>query len=89
MDKKELIKLFERYMLLVGVGGSLVFYLQAIKIFTERSASDVSFPAFLVGLVSVISWMVYGILIKNKVLIISNIFATIGASMAVIGILIY
>lgn len=80
---------YDKYMLLVGGAGSLIFYLQAIKIFHEHSAAVVSFPAFLVGLISVASWMFYGILIKNRALFISNVLATIGALFVVIGILMY
>lgn len=82
-------KLFEKYMLIVGAGGSLVFYLQAFKIFYDRSATDVSLSAFVVGLISVFSWMVYGLMIKNRVLFISNVLATIGAMLTVIGILLF
>lgn len=80
-------KFYEKYMLFVGTGGSLVFYLQAFKIFYERSATDVSLAAFVAGLISVASWMIYGLMIKNRVLFISNVLATIGALIVVIGIL--
>lgn len=76
-------------MLLIGVSGSLIFYLQAIKIFYMQTATAVSLPAFVLGLISVFSWMVYGILIKNKVLFISNLWATIGAALVVVVIFIY
>jgi MtN3 and saliva related transmembrane protein len=84
-----MIKFYEKYMLLIGGGGSLIFYLQAIKIFYEHNAAAISLSAFIVGLVSVVSWMVYGILIKNRILFISNVLATIGALFVVIGIIIY
>lgn len=82
-------KLYEKYMFLIGGSGSLIFYLQAIKIFHEESAAAVSLPAFIIGLISVASWMIYGILIKNRVLFISNVLATVGALIVIIGILFY
>jgi MtN3 and saliva related transmembrane protein len=82
-------KIYEKYMFLIGGSGSLIFYLQAIKIFREQSAAAVSLLAFIVGFISVVSWMIYGILIKNRVLFISNILATIGAFLVIVGILIY
>lgn len=82
-------KFYEKYMFFIGGSGSLIFYLQAIKIFHEQSAAAVSLLAFVVGFISVASWMVYGILIKNRVLFISNVLATIGALLVVIEILIY
>jgi MtN3 and saliva related transmembrane protein len=80
---------YERYMLVVGVLGQLLFYSQGIKIFLTKSASDVSILGFLFGLVSVSSWLIYGILIKNKVLIVSNAVAVIGALLVVIGVYIH
>jgi MtN3 and saliva related transmembrane protein len=82
-------KIYDRYMLFIGCAGSLVFYLQAYSIFIEKSAMDVSLLAFLLGLISVTSWLIYGFLLKNQVLVISNVVALIGASLTVIGILIY
>jgi len=82
-------KIYEKYMFFIGIAGQMVFYLQAAKIFSVQSAKDVSLPAFLFGLISVTSWFIYGILLKNRVLIISNIFAIIGALAVVVAILIY
>ncbi len=82
-------KLYEKYMFFIGIAGQMVFYLQAAKIFSDKSAIDVSLPAFLFGLVSVTSWLIYGILLKNQVLIFSNIVAIIGALAVVTAILIY
>lgn len=76
-------------MLLVGSAGSMTFYLQAYKIFSNESATNVSLAAFLFGLISVTSWLIYGFLQQDKPLIISNIFAVVGALLTVIAILIY
>lgn len=82
-------KIYEKYMLFIGGIGSLIFYLQAIKIFHEHNAAAVSLPAFIMGLISVASWAIYGVTIKNRILFISNVLATIGALLVVIGILFY
>jgi MtN3 and saliva related transmembrane protein len=76
-------------MLAVGIVGQMVFYLQAFEIFTEKSSNNVSLGAFLFGLFSVTNWLIYGIVIKNRVLYISNTFAVIGAAAVVFGILFY
>ena len=81
--------LYERYMLVIGIVGQLMFYTQGIKIFTTKSANDVSLLGFLFGLLTVSSWLIYGILIKNRTLIVSNVVAVAGALFVVIGILIY
>ncbi len=76
-------------MLSMGVLGQFLFYVQGIKIFVTKSASDVSLIGFSLGLISVSSWLLYGVLIKNKVLILANVFAVVGALFVIIGILIH
>lgn len=76
-------------MLIVGVLGQLLFYSQGIKIFLTKSAGDVSILGFSFGLISVSSWLIYGILLKNKVLIVANTFAVIGALFVITGVLIH
>ena len=88
-SKSPFFVLYERYMLVIGVVGQLMFYTQGIKIFATKSAGDVSLIGFLFGLLTVSSWLIYGILIKNRALIVSNIVAVAGALFVVIGILIY
>ena len=88
-SKTRLLQYYEKYMFVVGTLGQLLFYTQGLKIFMNKSASDVSLLGFSLGLISVASWLVYGVLIKNKVLIISNTFAVIGALFVVTGILIH
>ncbi|HXH54778.1 MAG TPA: SemiSWEET family transporter [Gammaproteobacteria bacterium] len=78
---------YEKYMFFIGFAGQMVFYLQAYKIFSSQRAENVSLTAFLFGLVSVTSWLIYGIIIKNRVLIFANAFAVVGALAVVIGIL--
>lgn len=80
---------FERYMFVVGVGGNVFFYIQAWQIFDTKSAKDVSLVAFAVALWAVMSWFVYGLVLKNYVLIIANIVGTIGAALVVTGCLLY
>lgn len=82
-------KFYEKYMLVVGGFGSLIFYLQAIKIFYFKDATAVSLLAFLAGLISVVSWAIYGVIIKNRPLFISNVLATVGALFVVVGIILY
>lgn len=87
--KSKFVGYYEKYMLVVGILGQLLFYTQGIKIFLTKSAHDVSIVGFSFGLVAVSSWLIYGVLIKNKVLIISNAFAVIGALLVVAGVLIH
>ena len=80
---------YHRYMYVVGIGGNLFFYLQAWEVFATRSARDVSLWAFVVAFWAVASWFVYGLILRNWVLIIANIVAMIGAALVVVGKLLY
>ena len=80
---------YEKYMYIVGILGQMVFYAQAYTIFYNKSAVDVSLLGFFTGFISVASWLFYGVLIKNRPLIIANIVATIGAVLVLIGIFLY
>ncbi len=82
-------KTFEKYMFFIGFAGQMVFYLQAYKIFSLKNAEGVSLVAFAFGLLSVSSWLAYGLVLKDRVLIISNIFAIVGALAVITGILLY
>lgn len=80
---------YQKYMLFIGIFGQLMFFLQGVKIFQNQSAADVSIGGFSLGFITVFSWLIYGILVRDKVLIISNLFAVIGAGFVILGILIH
>jgi uncharacterized protein with PQ loop repeat len=80
---------YSRYMFVVGIGGNLLFYLQAWEIFTTGHARDISLPAFLVGLWAVSSWFAYGLMMRDKVIIAANIVAIVGCALVITGKLIY
>ncbi len=87
--RSRLFNYYEKYMLTMGILGQFLFYVQGVKIFATKSAGDVSLIGFVLGFVSVSSWLIYGVLIKNKVLIAANAFAVIGALFVITGILIH
>src|SRR5690242_11463591 len=88
-SKKKLMAYYEKYMFAVGIFGQLVFYSQGVKIFLTKSATDVSIVGFSTGLISVSSWLIYGILKKDKVVIFANILAVLGALFVIIGIIMH
>jgi MtN3 and saliva related transmembrane protein len=87
--KAKLFRHYERYMLAMGMIGQVLYFAQAVKIFYTQAAKDVSLLGFTLGFVSVSSWLVYGILIKNRPLVFANIVAVIGALLVLVGILMY
>ena len=82
-------KAYTTYMSIIGVMGQMLFFSQAYKIFTTQHAGDVSLPGFTIGFISVTSWLIYGIILKNFPLILANAVACVGAAMVIIGALIY
>ncbi|MCE2715948.1 MAG: SemiSWEET family transporter [Pseudomonadota bacterium] len=82
-------KWYRKYMLVVGILGQFLFYSQFYTIIHHKSATNVSLEGFLCSLITVISWLIYGVIMRDKVLIISNIVGLLGAFGVVIAILIY
>lgn len=76
-------------MLFIAIAGQLLYFIQAYKIFASQSAQDLSLLGFVVGLISVTSWLIYGIILKDIPLIVANAFACSGALLVVIGIIMY
>jgi MtN3 and saliva related transmembrane protein len=87
--KTKFKKGYEKYMFVIGIGGQLLFYFQAYEIFSSKSACSVSKIGFLISFVSLLSWFIYGLMLKNKVLIISNTAALLGCLLVLIGIFLY
>lgn len=74
---------------IIGSIGQLLFYFQAFNIFWDKNAGEVSLVGFTISLVSLSCWLAYGLLIKDKPLIIANIIGVIGALCVVSGIILY
>jgi MtN3 and saliva related transmembrane protein len=76
-------------MIFAGVMGHYLFYTQAYKIFTTKSASDLSLDGFFVIIIVTISWLIYGTIHNNTPIIIAQIVGLIGMIIVVVGILLY
>ena len=55
-----------------GVISSITFLPQVIKTWKTKSAEDVSLLMFTFATISVIMWLVYGIILKNTPIIFTN-----------------
>ncbi len=80
---------YEKYISIMGTIGNSMFYFQAYKIFISKNAIAISFLGFLISFIALSSWLIYGVILKNKPLIIANIFGIIGALLVLIEIIIY
>lgn len=87
MDNKKYI--FTIYMSWVVNLGQSMHYIQAWKIFTTKSAEDISLIAYIICLVLLIHWLIYGIIIKDKVIILAETLGVIGAILVIFGTVIY
>ena len=87
MDNKKYI--FTIYMSWVVNLGQSMHYIQAWKIFTTKSAEDISLIAYIICLVLLIHWLIYGIVIKDKVIILAETLGVIGAILVIFGTVIY
>ena len=83
------MNLYENYMKIIGPVGNFMFFIQAYKIFDEKSAEAISLGAFSLSLIGLASWLLYGIFIRNFPLVIANFVGVIGAILVLAGTLIY
>jgi len=83
------MKIFRIYMLCVGVLGQSISVVQAFKIFSTQSAHNLSLLAFSFGLIAACSWFVYGVVIKDAPIIVSNMVGIWGGVAAIAGIVLY
>jgi len=69
--------------------GQSMHYIQAWKIYTTRSAEDISLPAYIICLILLVHWLVYGIVVKDRVIVMAEILGVIGSTLVIIGTIIY
>lgn len=81
---KRFVRGYEKYMMTMGIIGQLLFYLQAFKIYQTRSAEDISMPGFLIAVFSLSSWLVYGLVLNNGVLVFVNLVGCFGALLVIL-----
>ena len=65
--------------------GQSMHYIQAYKIFYNKSAEDISMIAYIICLILLIHWLIYGIIEKDKIIIIAESFGVIGVLIILIG----
>lgn len=68
-----------------GLGEGLFNIPQVYRIFKRKSAKDLSVFTFSFQLISAIIWLLYGLEIRDKPIIISNSFATVTIILILVG----
>lgn len=82
-------KWYKSYMLVAGVLGSIVPYVQAIEIFVSGSAENVSILAYILITIAMASWLLYGIFLKDIPMLVANSVGVAGCLFCIASILIY
>ena len=82
-------KIFKAYIAIITNIGQSMHFIQAWKIFSTKSAEDISLLAYIICLVLLTHWLAYGIFIKDKLIITAETLGIIGASLVITGTLMY
>jgi len=69
--------------------GQSMHYIQAWKIFKNQSAEDISILAYCICITLLLHWLAYGIIIKDKVIIMAESLGIIGAALVIAGVYLY
>lgn len=84
--KEKVLHYYSKYMIAMGVSGHLIFVFQTHKMWVNQSSGDVSFEGFLIAFCSIISWLIYGLLKKDTVLVCVNIFGFLTSTICILAI---
>ena len=69
--------------------GQSMHYIQAWKIYNTKSAEDISLVAYIICLILLVHWLIYGIVTKDRVIVTAETFGIIGSILVIIGTIIY
>lgn len=83
------MELFKIFVTIMGVVMSLGYYPQAYKIWKNKTAVNVSIPSFFIFSLGTLTWLVYGVLLGDKPIILSFVLGVIGSWSVLILTLIY
>ncbi len=86
---KNIFKLYENFVCIIALTGNTIYLFQAYKIWQTQSAHDVTMIGFLISSISTTNWLIYGFLIKDKALLISNLFGFVNAMICLTMIYLY
>ena len=87
--EKKWVKWFDKLMLIIAVINPLVTLPQAIKIYTTHTASGLSIFSWAGYTLFAIPWLIYGVIHREKPLIIAYILVFLLNLSVLVGVLIY
>lgn len=80
---------YEKYMFFIGAFGHTAALFQAYTIITKQTTAGVSVIGNLITFVSIASWLFYGTLTKNTLLITINIFGLVCYAICLVLLMVY
>jgi MtN3 and saliva related transmembrane protein len=83
------MEVFQIFVTIMGVVMSLGYYPQAYTIWKNKSAANISIPAFIIFSLGTLTWFIYGIVLNDRPIIISFALGVIGSWAVFILALIY
>jgi MtN3 and saliva related transmembrane protein len=63
----------------MGTAMSLGYFPQAYKIWKNKSADNISIPTFIIFSAGTLTWLIYGILIRDMTIILGFVIGVIGS----------
>lgn len=84
-----LVKNYDKFIYLVGIVIPLITSSQVFKIWLNQNAQGVSLIAWSAYLFNSIAWFIYGIIHKEKPIILTNFICIIINFMVILGTLVY
>ena len=72
--------------LVAGICTTISFLPQVLKIWRTKSVNDISLLMFLIFTFGVVNWLIYGLIIKDKPIILANTVTLILCLLILIGI---
>ncbi|MCX6822913.1 MAG: SemiSWEET family transporter [candidate division SR1 bacterium] len=79
MDKTMFMKIFQVLTTIVGIVMSIGYFPQAYKLYKTKSAENISILSFCIFAAGTFIWTLYGILIGDRVLILSFVVGVVGS----------
>jgi uncharacterized protein with PQ loop repeat len=83
------MEIFKIFVTIMGIAMSLAYYLQAFTIWKNKSAQNVSIPAYIIFSLGTLTWFIYGILLNDRAIFFGYVFGVIGSWTVLILTLIY
>lgn len=75
-------EIYDKYMLFISVFGKAFLVFQIVSIVINSSSQDASFLSYVLYLITSLSWLVFGLIQKNTIIVISSYVGLIGALIA-------